>query len=90
MPSNNASSAPENPVSPKAQENPWYIQHFTRLLIGFGLGGGAVAILLPWMLWQLCGMSSGSSDQLRLHLLYVTGGIIAVLTLLQTNLEEPG
>ena len=90
MPSNNASSAPENPVSPKAQENPWYIQHFTRLLIGFGLGGGAVAILLPWMLWQLCGMSSGSSDQLRLHLLYVTGGIIAVLTLLQTNWKNQG
>ena len=47
VPSNNASSAPENPVSPKAQENPWYIQHFIKLLIGFGLGGGAVAILLP-------------------------------------------
>ena len=85
MPSNNASSAPENPVIPKAQEKPWYIQHFIKLLIGFGLGGGAAAILLPWMLWLHCGMSSGSSDQLRLHLLYVTGGIIAVLTLLQTN-----
>ena len=90
MPSNNASSAPESPVIPKAQENPWYIQHFIKLLIGFGLGGGAVAILLPWMLWQLCGMSSGSSDQLRLHLLYVTGGIIAVLTLLQTNWKNQG
>ena len=84
------SSAPESPVIPKAQEKPWYIQHFTKLLIGFGLGGGAVAILLPWMLWQLCGMSSGSSDQLRLHLLYVTGGIIAVLTLLQTNWKNQG
>lgn len=90
MPSNNTSSAPENPVIPKSQENPWYIQHFTKLLIGFGLGGGAVAILLPWMLWLLCGMSSGSSDQLRLHLLYVTGGIIAVLTLLQTNWKNQG
>lgn len=90
VPSNNASSAPEDPVIPKAQEKPWYIQHFTKLLIGFGLGGGAVAILLPWMLWLLCGMSSGSSDQLRLHLLYVTGGIIAVLTLLQTNWKNQG
>ena len=90
MPSNNASSAPESPVTPKDQEKPWYIQHFTKLLIGFGLGGGAVAILLPWMLWLLCGMSSGSSDQLRLHLLYVTGGIIAVLTLLQTNWKNQG
>ena len=90
VPSNNAPSAPESPVNPKAQENPWYIQHFTKLLIGFGLGGGAVAILLLWMLWLLCGMSSGSSDQLRLHLLYVTGGIIAVLTLLQTNWKNQG
>ena len=90
MPSNNASSAPENPVISEAQEKPWYIQRFTKLLIGFGLGGGAIAILLPWMLWLLCGMSSGSSDQLRLHLLYVTGGIIAVLTLLQTNWKNQG
>ena len=90
VPSNNTSSAPENPVIPKSQERPWYIQHFTKLLIGFGLGGGAVAILLPWMLWLRCGMSSGSSDQLRLHLLYVTGGIIAVLTLLQTNWKNQG
>ena len=90
VPSNNASPAPENPVIPKAQENPWYIRHFIKLLIGFGLGGGAVAILLPWVLWWHCGMSSGSSDQLRLHLLYVTGGIIAVLTLLQTNWKNQG
>ena len=90
VPGNNASPIPESQVIPKAQEKPWYIQHFIKLLIGFGLGGGAVAILLPWMLWLLCGMSSGSSDQLRLHLLYVTGGIIAVLTLLQTNWKNQG
>ena len=90
MPSNDASSVPESPVIPKAQEKPWYIQHFTKLLIGFGLGGGAVALILPWVLWLHCGMSSGSSDQLRLHLLYVTGGIIAVLTLLQTNWKNQG
>jgi len=90
VPSNNASSAPESPVIPKAQERPWYIRHFIKLLIGFGLGGGVVAILLPWILWLHCGMSSGNSDQLRLHLLYVTGGIIAVLTLLQTNWKNQG
>lgn len=90
VPSNNASPAPESPVIPKAQERPWYIRHFTKLLIGFGLGGGAVALVLPWVLWLHCGMSSGSSDQLRLHLLYVTGGIIAVLTLLQTNWKNQG
>ena len=90
VPSNNASSAPESPVILKSQENPWYIRHFIKLLIGFGLGGGAVALVLPWVLWLHCGMSSGSSDQLRLHLLYVTGGIIAVLTLLQTNWKNQG
>lgn len=90
VPSNNASSVPESPVITKVQESPWYIRHFTKLLIGFGLGGGAVAILLPLLLWLHCGMSSGSSDQLRLHLLYVTGGIIAVLTLLQTNWKNQG
>ena len=90
VPSNNASSAPENLATPKDQENPWYIRHFIKLLIGFGLGGGAVALILPWVLWLHCGMSSGSSDQLRLHLLYVTGGIIAVLTLLQTNWKNQG
>ena len=90
MPSDNASPIPESQIIPKAQEKPWYIQHFIKLLIGFGLGGGAVAILLPLLLWLHCGMSSGSSDQLRLHLLYVTGGIIAVLTLLQTNWKNQG
>ena len=90
VPRNNASSAPESPVIPKDQENPWYIRHFIKLLIGFGLGGGAIALVLPWILWLHCGMSSGSSDQLRLHLLYVTGGIIAVLTLLQTNWKNQG
>ena len=90
VPSNNASSIPESQVIPKAQEKPWYIRHFIKLLISFGLGGAAAALILPWVLWLHCGMSSGSSDQLRLHLLYVTGGIIAVLTLLQTNWKNQG
>ena len=90
VPSNNASSIPESQVIPKAQEKPWYIRHFIKLLISFGLGGAAAVLILPWVLWLHCGMSSGSSDQLRLHLLYVTGGIIAVLTLLQTNWKNQG
>ena len=80
----------EDLVISNPQRRPWYIQHFTKLLIGFGLAGGTIALILPWALWLLCGMTPDNSDLLRLHLLYVTGGIIAVLTLLQTNWKNQG
>ena len=80
----------EDQVTSNLQRRPWYIQHFTKLLIGFGLAGGTIALILPWALWLLCGMTPDNSDLLRLHLLYVTGGIIAVLTLLQTNWKNQG
>ncbi|WP_239664205.1 MULTISPECIES: pentapeptide repeat-containing protein, partial [Rothia] len=80
----------EDQVTSNPQRRPWYIQHFTKLLIGFGLAGGTIALILPWALWLLCGMTPDNSDLLRLHLLYVTGGIIAVLTLLQTNWKNQG
>ena len=80
----------EDQVISNPQRRPWYIQHFTKLLIGSGLAGGTIALILPWMLWLLCDMTPDNSDRLRLHLLYVTGGIIAVLTLLQTNWKNQG
>ena len=80
----------EDLVISNPQRRPWYIQHFTKLLIGSGLAGGTIALILPWTLWLLCGMTPDNSDLLRLHLLYVTGGIIAVLTLLQTNWKNQG
>ena len=80
----------EDQVTSNPQRRPWYIQHFTKLLIGFGLAGGTIALILPWALWLLWGMTPDNSDLLRLHLLYVTGGIIAVLTLLQTNWKNQG
>lgn len=80
----------EDLVISNPQRRPWYIQHFTKLLIGSGLAGGTIALILPWALWLLCDMTPDNSDRLRLHLLYVTGGIIAVLTLLQTNWKNQG
>ena len=90
MSHDNMQSAEEDQVTSNPQRRPWYIQHFTKLLIGFGLAGGTIALILPWTLWLLCGMTPDNSDLLRLHLLYVTGGIIAVLTLLQTNWKNQG
>lgn len=70
---------------------PFYIRWFFLILALLGLIGGAAALWIPsntdWL------RQSGLSDEaeqksisdLRLHLLYITGGIIAILTLLQTN-----
>ena len=56
-------------------------QHFTVLLTVLALIGGATAMFLPLI---LC--SAGQVDSnLRLHILYVTGGIIAVLGLVETH-----
>ena len=56
-------------------------QHFTILLTVLALCGGAAAMLLPLIL-----SSAGQVDSnLRLHILYMTGGIIAVLGLVETH-----
>ena len=56
-------------------------QHFTVLLTVLALIGGATAMFLPLV---LC--SAGQVDSnLRLHILYMTGGIIAVLGLVETH-----
>ena len=80
-------------------ETPFYIHHFFGLLVSLGILGGFLALTVPlWKSWNslpLLGLliPAASTDysepkaiaDLRLHILYVTGGIIAILTLLQTN-----
>ena len=77
-------SIEENTVQAKNKGN-WIeravSQHFTVLLTVLALIGGATAMFLPLV---LC--SAGQVDSnLRLHILYMTGGIIAVLGLVETH-----
>lgn len=70
---------------------PFYIRWFFPILVLLGLAGGAAALWVPsntsWL--RQSGFSSEAEQKsisdLRLHFLYITGGIIAILTLLQTN-----
>ena len=70
---------------------PFYIRWFFPILVLLGLAGGAAALWVPSNTgWLRQSGLSGEAEQksisdLRLHFLYITGGIIAVLTLLQTN-----
>lgn len=57
-------------------------KHFVRLLVGIATGGGALAFLVPWLLY-IAGITGETDANLRLHILYVTGGIIAVLGLVE-------
>lgn len=82
---NSTSSEAKAKVPPPSTEDPWYIRSFTKTLIGLGIGGGVVALFAPLILWFCFDMEPKHVDYLRLHLLYLTGGIIAILTLLQTN-----
>ena len=59
-------------------------KHFVRLLVGIAVGGGALAFLVPWLLY-VAGITGEADVNLRLHILYVTGGIIAVLGLVETR-----
>ena len=59
-------------------------EHFIRLLVGIAAGGGALAFLVPWLLY-VAGITGEADTNLRLHILYVTGGIIAVLGLVETR-----
>lgn len=59
-------------------------KHFVRLLVGIAAGGGALAFLVPWLLY-IAGITGEADVNLRLHILYVTGGIIAVLGLVETR-----
>ena len=80
-------------------ETPIYIRHFFGLLVSLGILGGFLALTVPlWESWDFLPfleplIPTASTDyskpkaiaDLRLHILYITGGIIAILTLLQTN-----
>jgi len=59
-------------------------KHFIRLLVGIAGGGGALAFLVPWLLY-IADITGEADANLRLHILYVTGGIIAVLGLVETR-----
>lgn len=59
-------------------------EHFVRLLVGIAAGGGALAFLVPWLLY-IAGITGEADANLRLHILYITGGIIAVLGLVETR-----
>ena len=70
---------------------PFYIRWFFPILVLLGLIGGAAALWIPSNTgWLRQSGLSGEAEQksisdLRLHFLYITGGIIAILTLLQTS-----
>ena len=82
-----------------SSETPFYIRRFFALLVSLGFLGGFLAITVPlWKSWNsvpFLGLliPAASTDysepktiaDLRLHILYITGGIIAILTLLQTD-----
>ena len=59
-------------------------EHFVRLLVGIAAGGGALAFLVPWLLY-IAGITGEADANFRLHILYITGGIIAVLGLVETR-----
>ena len=59
-------------------------KHFVRLLVWLAVSGGALAIFGPWILY-VTGFTGETDANLRLHILYVTGGTIAVLGLVETH-----
>ena len=59
-------------------------EHFVRLLVGIAVGSGALAFLVPWLLY-IAGITGEADTNLRLHILYVTGGTIAVLGFVETR-----
>ena len=59
-------------------------KHFVRLLVWLAVSGGALAIFGPWILY-VTGLTGETDANLRLHILYITGGTIAVLGLVETH-----
>mgnify|MGYP003081619088 FL=1 len=71
-------------------------ERFFWVIVSLGLIGGLAALMVPnYIDWQISSkdpadtkaeeIKQKSISDLRLHLLYITGGIIAILTLLQNS-----
>ena len=80
-PRNNEETNATNPVG--KTEN-FVSKHFVRLLVCLAVSGGALAIFGPWLLY-VTGLTGETDANLRLHILYITGGTIAVLGLVETH-----
>ena len=73
-----------NATTPVGKTENFVSKHFVRLLVWLAVSGGALAIFGPWLLYVI-GLTGETDANLRLHILYVTGGTIAVLGLVETH-----
>ena len=73
-----------NATNPVGKTENFVSKHFVRLLVWLAVSGGALAIFGPWLLY-VTGFTGETDANLRLHILYVTGGTIAVLGLVETH-----
>ena len=73
-----------NATTPVSKTENFVSKHFVRLLVWLAVSGGALAIFGPWLLY-VAGWTGETDANLRLHILYVTGGTIAVLGLVETH-----
>jgi len=73
-----------NATNPVGKTENFVSKHFVRLLVWLAVSGGALAIFGPWILY-VTGLTGETDANLRLHILYVTGGTIAVLGLVETH-----
>ena len=73
-----------NATNPVGKIENFVSKHFVRLLVWLAVSGGALAIFGPWLLY-VAGCTGETDANLRLHILYVTGGTIAVLGLVETH-----
>ena len=81
IPRNNEGTNATNPV---VKTENFVSKHFVRLLVCLAVSGGALAIFGPWLLY-VAGITGETDANLRLHILYITGGTIAVLGLVETH-----
>ena len=73
-----------NATNPVGKTEKFVSKHFVRILVWLAVSGGALAVFGPWLLY-IAGSTSETDANLRLHILYITGGTIAVLGLVETH-----